>query len=199
MIHDSVTDHKNTSGSLQIGSIGWQHAHWDTAFYPEDLPADWRLTYYANEFSCVLLPLAALVAEELDVAQLCDDVPDGFTFYLLHEDAPWSSQLDDLAGAFGDRLGAIINDGGLTPDTDLPVLQLHAGNTAGAVWTVDQAAGSGVGMLALEEPDPRRWRGQLEAFRDQSDGNLRALFVSDQHPNMAAMQQLKTLVELMGL
>ena len=42
--------------NIQLGAYGWQHAHWLNRFYPEDLPEDWQLLYYSNEFNTVLLP-----------------------------------------------------------------------------------------------------------------------------------------------
>lgn len=41
---------------LLLGTRGWDHADWVSAFYPDDLPADWRLAYYANEHRAVLWP-----------------------------------------------------------------------------------------------------------------------------------------------
>ncbi len=40
---------------LLIGSAGWQHPEWENSYYPEDLPPDWRLGYYANEFSLAVI------------------------------------------------------------------------------------------------------------------------------------------------
>jgi hypothetical protein len=41
-----------------IGAEGWQHAQWQGGFYPEDLPTDWQLAYYSNEFAVALIPAA---------------------------------------------------------------------------------------------------------------------------------------------
>jgi len=38
-----------------IGARGWQHPGWQGSFYPDDLPQSWRLAYYANEFSMVVI------------------------------------------------------------------------------------------------------------------------------------------------
>ena len=38
-----------------IGASGWLHQHWHEQFYPEDLPAEWQLAYYGNEFPVVLI------------------------------------------------------------------------------------------------------------------------------------------------
>lgn len=42
---------------ILIGAAGWQHPEWaNDAFYPDDLPEDWYLSFYANEFPIALLP-----------------------------------------------------------------------------------------------------------------------------------------------
>lgn len=41
-----------------LGAQGWEHAAWLGNFYPEDLPAEWRLSFYNTEFECVYLPYA---------------------------------------------------------------------------------------------------------------------------------------------
>jgi uncharacterized protein YecE (DUF72 family) len=33
-----------------IGACGWQHNDWTGEFYPDDLPEEWRLGYYAHEY-----------------------------------------------------------------------------------------------------------------------------------------------------
>lgn len=39
-----------------LGAIGWDHAAWLGVFYPEDMPLEWRLSFYNTEFECVYLP-----------------------------------------------------------------------------------------------------------------------------------------------
>lgn len=38
-----------------VGAQGWDHEEWVGVFYPEDLPADWRLAYYHQFFTCCYL------------------------------------------------------------------------------------------------------------------------------------------------
>ncbi len=41
---------------ILIGTAGWQHPEWgNEVFYPEDLPKDWYLSFYSNEFPVVLV------------------------------------------------------------------------------------------------------------------------------------------------
>ncbi|MBK5941629.1 hypothetical protein CCR96_20735 [Halochromatium roseum] len=70
---------------------GW----WDLAdsafFYPEDLPHDWRLSYFANSFRAALLPAVFWTdADPQTAAQWYDDVPPGFRF--AAEQSPTVSQ-----------------------------------------------------------------------------------------------------------
>jgi hypothetical protein len=44
------------SESILIGARGWDHPTWHGGFYPEELPEDWRLTYYNNLLRAVLVP-----------------------------------------------------------------------------------------------------------------------------------------------
>ena len=44
-----------TSQRILIGASGWLHSDWQEQFYPEDLPQDWQLAYYGNEFPVVLI------------------------------------------------------------------------------------------------------------------------------------------------
>ncbi len=60
---------------------GW----WDLAdadrFYPSDLPADWQLAYFANEFRATLLPLDCWSsADPATLTQWREDVPTTFSF-----------------------------------------------------------------------------------------------------------------------
>ena len=49
-----------------IGAHGWQHKGWFGSFYPEDLPKEWELGYYGNEFQLVIVP-AGYWAVEADI------------------------------------------------------------------------------------------------------------------------------------
>jgi len=87
MIHDN--SQQNEDGSLEeciessiiVGALGWKHAHWESEFYPDDLPEDWQLSYYSNEFSGVLVPEEDWKLDIEDLDDWVEEVPDGFQFY----------------------------------------------------------------------------------------------------------------------
>ena len=67
---------------LLIGACGWSHSGWATDFYPQDLPSDWRLSYYANEFPVVLLTEEEWRLPEADATQWCEESEASFRFVL---------------------------------------------------------------------------------------------------------------------
>lgn len=46
---------KSANHQFYVGSAGWEHPQWEGGFYPEDLPPEWRLTFYNTVFPCVYL------------------------------------------------------------------------------------------------------------------------------------------------
>jgi hypothetical protein len=73
-----------------VGAAGWQHPGWRGAFYPDDLPDDWLLSYYNTQFSAVYLPAAVWqAASDATWAQWLYDTREGFYFVLEPgEDGP---------------------------------------------------------------------------------------------------------------
>lgn len=66
---------------VAIGACGWKHSAWLNEFYSEDLPNDWQLGFYSNEFSVVYVPAADWL-EHLDLDDWVDDVTESFRFIL---------------------------------------------------------------------------------------------------------------------
>jgi hypothetical protein len=64
-----------------IGAAGWKHPAWVNEFYSEDLPADWQLGFYSNEFSVVYVPAADWLYAS-DMAEWAEGVSDTFRFIL---------------------------------------------------------------------------------------------------------------------
>ena len=77
---------KIESPGLLIGAYGWRHPQWAGSFYPDDMPEDWWLPYYSNEFSVVLVPECDIhnaVGISSDMIESWgDDVNDGFLFFI---------------------------------------------------------------------------------------------------------------------
>jgi hypothetical protein len=68
---------------LIIGARGWNYAQWQNTYYPDGLPEDWRLSYYSNEFSAVLVPWEYLREANPGKTQgWLDDTNQDFVFFI---------------------------------------------------------------------------------------------------------------------
>lgn len=63
-----------------IGAASWEEDEWLVSFYPEDLPEEWRMAYYANEFSTTVIDCHAYCdATGMDVlGEMLEDCHEGF-------------------------------------------------------------------------------------------------------------------------
>ena len=106
---------------LLVGTSGWQYREWKGSFYPEDLPTDGMLAYYAERFPAVEVNNTFYRMPKESVLQSWSaQVPAGFRFVLkasqrithyqrLKEEATESlAYLLRTAAALGDRLGPIL-------------------------------------------------------------------------------------------
>lgn len=138
MIHDNSAQNPQQDAAepaerrLRVGAVGWDHAHWLDTYYPHDLPAEWRLSFYANEFPSVLVPQEQWHEQWQQLEDWAEDVPDEFRFYLQ-----------------GESLGA----------QQLAYIQQQLGPYfAGMV----SAAQSDIALIHYNERNLREWREWLE-------------------------------------
>ena len=168
-----------TDGALLIGARGWEHPQWLGTLYPEDLPEEWRLGYYANEFSTVLVPAEAW--RGLDCAELtewAEEVEEGFRF-VLESDGTCGAALASALDALGDKLGGWIEHDALW----------RPGHTVTATVA---------GLLPAGPHSPRALREMIEPFAAQAPVATRYLFLEGA-PDGESLHALSTLRDLMGL
>lgn len=77
---------KELGQAVLLGALGWAWPEWEQGFYPEDMPTDWRLTFYNTQFNCVFLPASQWrQAADGVVEQWAEDTHDQFLFLLEGE------------------------------------------------------------------------------------------------------------------
>lgn len=191
-------EHITAARRLRFGTIGWQRPGWETQYYPDDLPPDWRLGYYANELGAVLLePQAWCDAGKTQLGEWADEVHADFRFYLLADPAVAPGEQLQQAGALGGCLGGVLwptagaaTAGVLRPLADLPDRVRgwgEQGDLRLAVLDVD-----GLGLRAR--------RGLLDALAPRLGGDAeRAVIVEGASITPAEVRELQTVAELMGL
>ena len=204
MIHDYTGKAEQSPRGLGLGSYGWQHAEWNGSFYPDDLPEDWQLGYYANQFSAVLVPQAYWQKDTgFDMQGWQDDVAEDFRFYIEWPFDSVDGKLQSLClqqcQSLGQLLGGIIVNQDIELKTYLPVYYRHQQATSGQqIWTVENNAQSGVALVMLAEQDLRTQRKWLEQFAVSTE-HLHCVLLSDASPDIDSLGNLKTLIELLGL
>jgi uncharacterized protein YecE (DUF72 family) len=146
---------------LHIGTSGWHYEHWEGPFYPQGLPKEKFLEYYADHFRTVEInnTFYQLPSEET-VARWRDTVPASFLFsvkasrYITHmkklkDPQEPVSNFTGRVDLLGDKLGPILFQ--LPPN-----------------WHFDRER-----LVSFLEVLPRGYRYALE-FRDGSWLNARA-------------------------
>ena len=154
---------------LIVGARGWDHADWNGTFYPEDLPDDWRLSYYANEFRGVLLPETVWrTVGPREIAIWCDDVADGFLFFLqAFGPNAIGSQAEAYRVFFGPHWGGVPAVGGSV-------------------------------MSADEEWDLRSLHKRFENLMAQPQGvSVPGFFISGNPPDMDHLREAKVLADML--
>ena len=129
--------------TIALGAWGWDHPEWVGRLYADDLPPEWRLTFYSNEFDAVGLYAAGWMNPSMDTLKLwIEDTREDFRFHLVMP----SMVLKGNEDVFGDiaerlsllqaRLGSILLSVasetclsmlGLLAPAGVPLYGLHAG------------------------------------------------------------------------
>lgn len=108
---------------LIVAARGWNYSSWYGNYYPDDLPEDWRLSYYSNEFRAVVVPASEwLEVDPVEIERWVDDTHEDFVFFLEVEDplANWQ-EIAERTSYMSDQLGGFL----LRPvkvDTDLAII-----------------------------------------------------------------------------
>lgn len=96
--------------SIDVVPRGWLGLADANSFYPDDLPPEWQLTYFANAFSAVLLPPEAwLPRSESELGVWRTDVNPGFRFYLEATCSTGERARSSAAAALGSALVAFVD------------------------------------------------------------------------------------------
>lgn len=169
------------SARLRYGARGWEHPGWAGTFYPDDLPPQWRLAYYANEFATVLVPWERWIgAPAAELAGWVEETGERFRFLLEVADAGRAAGRPEAAAALGPRFG------GWVPAGPWP---------AGAAAMPLVTEGGRLALFPAGLPPPEL-RARLEGLAATSGGDGFAIVTGT--PTAAELHRVGTLVELLG-
>ena len=203
------------------GASGFQHSGWDESYYPPDIPADWKLAFYANDFTAILLP--EFVWRETshdDLEQWLEDIDEGFRVYLrvscsmpdLDECGKISKLLAPyFAGFFIDqdvKVDANELFPKLSPDINWLLSQQHRPKDEndsirywirywGQLESIDHRVNA---VVIQSEMDKRKLRQAIEKIEPYLDTNNDVLVLYDvSSPVAQDLKDLRILLELMAI
>jgi hypothetical protein len=73
---------------IQVGLYDWDQFPVSGEYYPPDLPVEWKLSYFSNEFDSACLNLDVLLSRRELLLHWCEDLRESFqlSFSLKHTD-----------------------------------------------------------------------------------------------------------------
>ena len=203
---------------LFIGTEGWDYDAWSGVFYPDDLPHDWRLTYYANEYRVVLVPHRIWSGAPLSTFETwASDVPPGFRFFLRASADGWgrgetARRLSACAQALGSHCAGVVADGASPTGPEamghpsIPIYLPHRPPEAGGSLYLAAPTGDpdGVDRVMLWASDalpdlPRRRRALEHLAAGCARDRDAVLFITGTPPSLEGVDETLTLARLLGL
>jgi len=195
---------------VRIGTIGWLFAGWDRTYYPEDIPQEWKLGYYANELTAVVVPEDQWIQADPDqLEEMVEDVYEDFGFYFqIKTHWPTAQQCEHLKSIFAENFFGFLVDAEsvkLPADVDysdfiFPAC-LYPGS--GCSWSqlgsqLERAVSSDCVIRVTAEADLRLLKQHFEQLAEVVDFSRDVLILVDvAEPDPDFIRQLRTLLELM--
>jgi hypothetical protein len=175
---------------LLLGTVGWDRCDWLSDYYPADLPAEWRLPYYANDCGCVLLPADSWCGMDRRLlAETLDEVEGQLVFFLEQPVGEPSGACANLS-LFASLPAVLLVD---RPDPGSVFLPQWVAQGAG-IW-VDRDSGAGLIRWQVDVMDLRELRARADALSE----TVRGLVLDGPAASPAAVPELRTMLELMGI
>ena len=181
-----------------IGACGWNHQAWLNDFYSEDLPEDWKLGYYSNEFPVVYVPATDWLNIE-DTSEWIEDVSDSFRFILeipdnvLDNDQQFLSVLEQVKTLDDFCLGLVLQlSPNICSDTNLFEKRLNAVQSVVPVCidTKGIKLSDKFNSILSKENISKVWHGELDEKDSFQRGSLAISHISSDELDMASLRKV---------
>ena len=201
--------------NLQVGTLGWQYESWVGGFYPDDMPEDWWLDYYANHYRVVLVPESQWMSwQEEAFEEVLEAVEGDFRFYfqLTEPLSPEKlEQLDQVQQNFDEKAAGVIY---VTEQVDASVQKnKEVASMPVTLWSQTQrlpgwhwqygdwhCSGAVCGVVGDINIEPKQQTVLLQEFMQSlPDGQEGVpLIVHSEQVDMKQLYSLKTIGEFLG-
>lgn len=142
---------------MRVGALNIQAPEWDE-WYPEDLPEEWRLHYFAGEYRAVFLPRETWLAWDDDLVQEID-WPDHLAVF-VEVNADDVSRWEVVRGLWAERHSPIVlsRDASLLKHIELNAALIVEADSG---WAAETAAGV-VSAIECDVNDLKMLRRHIE-------------------------------------
>lgn len=181
-----------------MGTCGWNHQAWLNDFYSEDLPEDWQLGFYSNEFPVVYVPTADWL-DVTDLSEWTEDVSDSFRFILeisgdvLNDDLRFTAALEKVKTLDDFCLGLVFQ---LTPSIckDTVLFQQRVDLAQAIVPVCVEMHGitrtDELNAILLKQNISEVWDGESDEKEKFKRGSLAISHVSGNELDMASLRKV---------
>jgi hypothetical protein len=184
--------------TVYAAASSWDDPAW-ADFFPEGMPTEWRLTYYANEFRAVLATPDMLP----QLAEAADELPDTFRLFVdLRDGAPLSPE---WLAPFAGRVGGILASPGVPSPAGLGVLIgvvadrpiEPAPGDVDSCWPGGHHGPGRFAWVRAEAADPRALRAAVEQAKAWAPAGTGLVELGAGGPE--ALRTAQTVIELLGV
>jgi hypothetical protein len=182
---------KNMQQTLRVGVYDWHSFSTDNSFYPEDMPAEWRLAYYANEFETACICLTPQILQSSDDLEWLEDLPAGFQLFV--DEQTIKVQKSELLPQLKNFKTVLSAAGIAAADQYI---------NAADCWKPDEPVCSNFALMpgAATLKQYRQWIERWIELSVGHDGQQdQILWLQGGSTRYSTLAELRTLVELMGL
>lgn len=187
---------------IKVGVYAWGRFARDEGFYPEDLPADWRLQFFSNEFqtACVEFDRWANADEP---GEMVEDLPDGFALALCVDDGMGWHSVDELLGRCGVKVDCLVSASAKPPRAAGLTGVLAGIPFVGReqLWTPQASGVAEYSSIALlpGQGHPRQYREWIEQWLATAPSREELiLWLDGATCDYKTLAECRQLVELMG-
>ncbi|MBC8210934.1 MAG: hypothetical protein H8E21_07675 [Gammaproteobacteria bacterium] len=194
---------------IKLGVYNWQSFAPDAGYYPQDLPPDWKLSYYANEFASAAIDLASGRIGIQQLQQLVDGLAQEFELTLAFSGL---AQLDQWLTPLHQQpiklhslmlppsaLAQLLRDQTrLKPLSTLGIVHSTQLITADALWSPDKPDQHCRIALLEAHSDLKQYRRWIEQWVGDHPERCETLWLQGETANYSQLTKLRTLLELLG-
>lgn len=196
--------------AIRVGIFDWCEFAKTSGFYPEDLPDEWRLDFYSNEFHSACLALKCIAEQPQRLRDWSEDLDPGFELSIAVQTSLELQVLLELCAEDWLQLHFLILDGYprdqlLHDERALLLLERTGMNTTERIIELSTAwmpgcSGQVHAPLALMPGGAtiRQYRAWVEQWLQSSSQEYLTLWFRGDSADYGTLADSRTLVELMG-